>query len=163
MAQVTAVNVDTTYILDHDSLQKKTMTHNDLRLLYNFLDPPPYTSLSTETRRSRPGKTAHPNSASYSYLGTVLGVRQCFTSLTTRLFTLVIRAEIFALADDGDAAILIKHDLKFLLMNDFPLHVLTHSATLFSVVIKCTATTEKALMDKMRSVREALDRRHSTE
>ena len=67
----------------------------------------------------------------------------------------VLGAETFALADACDAAIVLQHELKGILKRTLKIRILTDSDTLFKVVIRNAATTEKRLMIDVKAAREA--------
>ena len=60
-----------------------------------------------------------------------------------------------ALADGFDVGFMTKYDLQILTGKTIPVHIMTDSLSLFDVITKATATTEKRLMIDLETVREA--------
>lgn len=80
------------------------------------------------------------------------------SSKSKRVFRSVLGAEIFAFADGADEALILMHDLRYMLKEEVPLKALTDSSSLFSIIIRSTSITERRLMIYLQAAREAFDR-----
>lgn len=69
----------------------------------------------------------------------------------------------FSFSDEVDVALLIHHHQKMLLGRNVPLKCLTHSSSLYKIIIRSTTTTERRLMIELQGARESFDRRGVTE
>jgi hypothetical protein len=67
----------------------------------------------------------------------------------------VLGGEVMAFADGIDMAIMLKHDIEWMIDRDVPIHAFTDSLSLFDVITRSTSTSEKRLMIDITAAKEA--------
>lgn len=79
------------------------------------------------------------------------------SSKSRRVVISPLAAEVHALAEGADAAIMIQHDFCALLGRNMRIRILTDSKSLFDVLSKGSMMTEKRLMIDIKATEEAYD------
>jgi Reverse transcriptase (RNA-dependent DNA polymerase) len=75
----------------------------------------------------------------------------------------VLGGEIHAFADAFDCAFTLKHDLEGLLCQKVPVTILTDSRSLFDVITRNSATSERRLMIDVSATRQAYERHETSD
>lgn len=81
-----------------------------------------------------------------------------FSIKTKRIVRSVLGAETLGLSGTADMSICLMHDINEMMGKQLPLHMLTDSETLFSVLVKSTTTSEVRLMSDIASAKQSFDR-----
>jgi len=75
-----------------------------------------------------------------------------------RVVRSIMAGEVYAFADDFEAALILKLDLERIYRQQLPLVMLTDSKQIFDVITRASHTTEKRLVIDVATAREAYNR-----